>query len=287
MSGATTPDRSEPLGAVTVDGRGAVVDLDDRARAAIGPEADALLGRHLADLLDEPAIAVVSTVGHELRSPLTSIRGYSSLLRNRWDRIDDADKRMMLDQIGHDAERVTRLITELLDIGRLATGQLSLARAEVDVAEVARTVLASVGAGAPELDGEVVGETDARAVADADKVEQVLTNLVENAVKYGDPSGLRIEIAVVGAGEGGGEAKAAEVAEVAVTVLDRGPGVAPEDRDRIFDRGYQRERDRPTGTGLGLWISRGLVEAHGGRLTVTSGPEGGAAFTFTLPAAGG
>lgn len=281
MREGPNPEGTEAVGHASIDGDGRILGLDGAALDTLGPDGDALVGRRLLDLLDEPAIGVVSTVAHELRSPLTSIRGYSSLLRNRWDRIDDADKRMMLDQIGHDAERVTRLINELLDIGRLATGQLSLARAEVDVVEVARTVLASVGAGAPDLDGEVVGAPTVRALADADKVEQVLTNLVENAVKYGDPSGLRIEVDVVDVAEGDADGARA----VAVTVRDRGPGVAPEDRDRIFDRGYQRERDRPTGTGLGLWISRGLVEAHGGRLTVDSPAEGGAAFTFTLPVA--
>lgn len=229
---------------------------------------------------EDPAIAVVSLVGHELRSPLTSIRGYSSLLRNRWDRIDDADKQAMIAQIGHDAERVTRLIDELLDIGRLTTGALTLAPGRVDLVELARMVMASVAAAAPELDGEVVAPAEVVvATADADKVEQVLTNLVENAAKYGSPEGLRIEV---------GPAPVADdrPAMVAVTVRDRGPGVAVDDRDRIFDRGFQGERDRPTGTGLGLWIARGLVEAHGGTLTVDADPaHGGAVFTFTVPAA--
>ena len=94
----------------------------------------------------------------------------------------------MIAQIGHDAERVTRLIDELLDIGRLTTGALTLAPLPFDLVEVAHTVLASVAVAAPELDGEVVAAADvARAMADADKVEQVLTNLVENAAKYGSP----------------------------------------------------------------------------------------------------
>jgi len=265
---------------VTVDDRGVVVGLDDRARLALGGGADELVGRRLADLGDEAAIAVVATVGHELRSPLTSIRGYSSLLRNRWDRIDDADKLTMLDQIGRDAERVTRLIDELLDIGRLSTGRLTLAPVPIDLAATAWSVLASVAVAHPELDGAatVVGDDDGPvvALADADKVVQVLTNLIENAAKYGAAAGLRVEVAPV-----------REAAEVAVTVRDRGPGIDPADLERIFDRGVGAGRDRPTGTGLGLWISRGLVEAHGGTLSATSTLGSGSAFTFTLPAAPG
>src|SRR6476620_4774782 len=100
-------------------------------------------------------IAVVSAVGHELRSPLTSIRGYTSLLLNRWDRIGDDDKKLMLGQINHDAERVTRLINELLDISRIETGRLHLARREVDLAETASTVLASVSLSHPEMEATV------------------------------------------------------------------------------------------------------------------------------------
>jgi signal transduction histidine kinase len=217
-------------------------------------------------------IAIVSAVGHELRSPLTSIRGYTSLLLNRWDRIGDDDKKLMLGQISHDAERVTRLINELLDISRIETGRLHLARKSVDVAETVRSVLASVTLAHPELDANVdVAPGTPEVDADSDKVEQVLTNLVENAVKYGSPEGLRIEVCPI------------DGVEVAITVRDRGPGIAGDDLDHVFERWFQREQGRPTGTGLGLWISKGIVEAHGGTLTVESREGEGAAFTFTLP----
>lgn len=222
------------------------------------------------------AIAIVSAVGHELRSPLTSIRGYTSLLLNRWDRLGDDDKKMMLGQISHDAERVTRLIGELLDISRLETGRLHLNRSAVDVLDTARRVLASVGMEHEDLDATADGPEALPAVdADADKVEQILTNLVENAVKYGSPAGLRIEAA------------ANDDGSVAVTVRDQGPGIAAADLVHVFDRWFQREHGRPTGSGLGLWISKGIVEAHGGSLTVESIEGQGAAFTFTLPVADG
>jgi signal transduction histidine kinase len=231
-----------------------------------GPEVNDTTGADRDD-----AIAIVSAVGHELRSPLTSIRGYTSLLLNRWDRIGDDDKKLMLGQISHDAERVTRLINELLDISRLETGRLHLRRTEVDLAACARQVLAAVAAQQPELEAVVEAPEDLPAVAaDADKVEQVLTNLVENAVKYGSPAGLRVEaVAIDGS--------------VAVTVRDQGPGIAEADLPHVFERWYQHGQGRPTGTGLGLWISKGIVEAHGGELTVASVEGDGATFTFTLP----
>lgn len=264
-------------GRIEVDLRGVVTGLDAAARARLGrPDAE-VIGRPVGEVVGPgpDGTAVVAAVGHELRSPLTSIRGYTSLLLNRWDRIGDDDKTLMLGQIHHDAERVTRLITELLDISRLDSGRLTLARRAVDLAEVASSVVATVGVTAEDLDASIDVEDGCPPVsADADKIEQVLTNLVENAVKYGSPTGLRIE----------GRRSDLEGREaVAVTVRDTGPGIAPADLPRVFDRWFQREHGRPTGTGLGLWISRGLVEAHGGHLTVASAPGEGAAFTFTLP----
>lgn len=235
---------------------------DDPAAPYGGPEA--------------AGIAVVAAVGHELRSPLTSIRGYTSLLLNRWDRLDDDDKKLMLGQINHDAERVTRLINELLDISRLETGGLTLALRAVDLGELLHRVVASVSGSVGDLDARIdIGDDLPAVLADPDKVEQVVTNLVENAVKYGSPVGLVIEASVVEGGDG--------ASAVAVTVRDQGEGIEPTDLDRVFDRWFQREQGRPSGTGLGLWISRGLVEAHGGTLTAASPPGDGAAFTFTLP----
>ena len=218
------------------------------------------------------AIGIISAVGHELRSPLTSIRGYTSLLMNRWDRLGDDDKLMMIGQISHDAERVTRLINELLDISRLETGHLNLTPGPTDLADLARSVVASVAVGAAELDVTLAFPDDLPTVtADPDKLEQVLTNLVENAAKYGSPVGLVISGSLV------------DDNRVSVTVTDQGNGIEPGDLDLVFERWFQRDQGRPTGTGLGLWISRGLVEAHGGTLTVESPPGQGAAFTFTIP----
>jgi signal transduction histidine kinase len=220
----------------------------------------------------EPAGAeVIATVSHELRSPLTSVKGYTSLLINRWDRIADDQKLLMLEQIHHDADRVTRLITELLDISRLETGRLVLRRQLVDLPTMAAEVVARLSVVHPALDCTVAFPNGfPRVYADPDKLEQVLTNLVENAAKYGSADDVRID----GTADGEG---------VAVTVTDRGEGIPAADLPRVFEKFFRRDHGKPTGTGLGLWISRGLVEAHGGTLTAARAEGGGTSFRFTLP----
>jgi PAS domain S-box-containing protein len=217
-------------------------------------------------------IEVISTVSHELRSPLTSVKGYTSLLLNRWDRLGDEQKRMMLEQVHHDADRVTRLVTELLDISRLESGRLVLRRQMVDIPNLVAVVTDKVRMTEPQLDVSVDFPPEFPPVyADPDKVEQVLTNLVENAAKYASPKGMRV------AGE-------LRNGEVEVSVTDRGEGIPPKDLPRVFTKFFRRAETRPTGSGLGLWISRGLVEAHGGKLVVESEVGRGSTFRFTLPA---
>jgi PAS domain S-box-containing protein len=216
-------------------------------------------------------IEVISTVSHELRSPLTSVKGYTSLLLNRWDRLGEEQKRMMLEQVHHDADRVTRLVTELLDISRLESGRLVLRRQMVDLVELVNAVLDKVRMMETTLAADVdFPENFPRVYADPDKIEQVLTNLVENAAKYADPRSMRVHGEV---GDG----------EVSVSVADKGEGIPTSDLPRVFTKFFRRAETRPTGSGLGLWISRGLVEAHGGRLVVESEVGRGSVFRFTLP----
>ena len=124
----------------------------------------------------------------------------------------------------------------------------------------------------PDLEAEACFPDDfPKVYADPDKVEQVLTNLVENACKYGSLRGLRVEGSV------------ADDA-VSVAVNDQGEGIAPSDLPKVFTKFFRRAVGRPTGSGLGLWISRGLVESHGGHLVAESNlGSGGATFRFTLP----
>ncbi len=216
-------------------------------------------------------IEIVSSVSHELRAPLTSVKGYTSLLLNRWDRLGDDDKRTMLEQINHDADRVSRLIGELLDISRLESGRLALRRQLVDVPALAANVVTKAGLEYEGLEARVVFPADfPKVYADPDKLEQVLTNLVENACKYGSPQGLRIEGTVADGW-------------VAIAVIDQGEGIPAGDLGSVFTKFFRGDAGRPSGSGLGLWISRGLVESHGGELVATSNPGTGTTFRFTLP----
>jgi signal transduction histidine kinase len=218
------------------------------------------------------AMEVVATVSHELRSPLTAVKGYTSLLLNRWGRLGDEQKRFMLEQVHHDADRVTRLVTELLDISRLETGRLTLHRQRVDLPDLAASVVAKVGLEYPDLECTFdFADEFPPVLCDPDKVEQVLTNLVENAAKYASPVGLRIM----------GELTDAYVT---ISVHDKGEGIPADDLPRIFERFFRAGHNEPSGTGLGLWISRGLVEAHGGSLTAESALGIGSIFRFALPA---
>ena len=218
---------------------------------------------------------LVSTVAHELRSPLTSVKGFTATLLAKWDRFTDEQKRLMLETVEADADRVTRLITELLDIARIDSHRLAVRRQAVDLEKVLRRHVAGM---------EARGEDPARFVVevhdgipemwvDADKLDQVLGNLLENALRHGSGT---VTIVAEPAGEG-------DAAGASVTVTDQGEGIPDEARDRVFTRFWRS--GRRGGTGLGLYIVRGLVEAHGGHIEVGQGPSGGARFRFVLPAA--
>jgi len=224
--------------------------------------------------------ALISTVAHELRSPLTSVKGFTATLLRRWDRFTDDQKRLMLETIEHDADRVTRLISELLDISRIDAGRLEVRRQPVDVVgAVRRHVERMVASGHASTRFDVrAADTVPEVWADPDRLDQVLGNLLENAVRHGEGT-VTVDVALgsepSAPGRPGGRV-------VAVTVTDEGEGIAEEDMQRVFTRFWQGRRRG--GTGLGLYLVRGLVEAHGGRITVGRGAAGGAQFRFTLPA---
>ncbi|WP_159945336.1 MULTISPECIES: HAMP domain-containing sensor histidine kinase [unclassified Nocardiopsis] len=213
---------------------------------------------------------LVSQVAHELRSPLTSVKGFTSTLLTKWERLTDKQKLFMLETVNADADRVTRLIHDLLDVSRIESGRLEVRRQVVDLTEAVRRVVAGrVASGEPEerFRVETRGELP-RMWLDPDKIEQILLNLVENGVRHGAGT---VSI-VIEPCEGG----------AAVSVRDEGQGIAPETIPRVF-RQFWRSKRR-SGTGLGLFIVKGLVEAHGGTITVGRAPSGGAEFRFTMPA---
>jgi len=219
--------------------------------------------------------ALISTVAHELRSPLTSVKGFSSTLLRRWDRFTDDQKRLMLQTIEADADRVTRLITELLDISRIDAGRLQVRKQPVDIyAAIDRHIERFVASGYDRERFVLSGHESAlpEVWADPDRLDQILANLMENAVRHGEGT---VSLTV-------GPARQGAIEAVAVTVSDEGEGIPPENYPMIFTRFWHRSRR--SGTGLGLYVVRGLVEAHDGKVSVGQAASGGAEFRFTLPA---
>lgn len=217
---------------------------------------------------------VVATVSHEIRSPLTSVKGFTRTMLAKWDRFSDDQKRAMLETIDADADRVTRLLKELLDVSRIDAGRVHLHRTRVDVAALTDRVVerARIHEDAADRELRVSVRTDLPEVlADADKLEQVLVNLIENALRYAPEGPVEVVLSH-------------RDAHLEVLVTDAGPGI-PEDQRRLVFQKFGRGREvRRAGTGLGLYITRGLVRAHGGTVEVEDRPDGGACFRVRLPA---
>ena len=246
-----------------------------------------LRGAQQRERLERSRAELVSTVAHELRSPLTSVKGFTATLLAKWGRFTDDQKRVMLETVNADADRVTRLITELLDVSRIESGRMEVHRQLVDLPDRARKIIAGrVAAGDTEdrFRLEVPGGLP-ETWLDADKIDQILGNLVENAVRHGAGT---VTIVVEPAHLDGEEG---ELDAVAVSVRDQGEGISPDVAPRVFrqfwrgkPRSGSRRGQHGGGTGLGLYIVKGLVEAHGGTIGVRCAPSGGAEFRFTMPA---
>ncbi|MGH8898447.1 MAG: ATP-binding protein [Egibacteraceae bacterium] len=224
--------------------------------------------------LDATRSELVSTVSHELRSPLTSVKGFTKTLLAKWDHFTDEQKRQMLATVNEDADRVTRLLGELLDVSRIDAGRLQLRRRMVDVREIVNRVTARMAARtehADRVETQFNGEVP-QLYADPDKVEQIFTNLIENAMKYGEgPVSVTVRV---------------HDEVVQFTVADQGAGIPPSHLVHIFTKFFRRPGERRTGTGLGLYITKGIVEAHGGRIWAQSEQGQGSRFHFTLPRGG-
>jgi signal transduction histidine kinase len=232
---------------------------------------------------------MIATVSHEIRSPLTGVKGFTRTLLRRWDRFSDEQRRLMLEAIDHDADRVTQLLQDLLEVSRVDAGRVQLQRARLDVAALVAGTVERVGrredAQGRVLRFEVADELP-RILGDPARLEQVLTNLLDNALREA-PEGP-IEVAarpVVGEDD--------TPVWVEIVVRDHGPGVTAALAPTLFRKFARGRAALRTGMGLGLYLSRGLVEAHGGTLELTSCRDGGrddlgqgACFRVRLPAAG-
>ena len=219
----------------------------------------------------------ISTVTHELRTPLTSIRALSEMLHDD-PRIELASRTRFLGIIVGEAERLTRLINQILDMAKLESGRAEWTSGAVDIGEVAREAMESLGQLFRDKAVELASEVPSAGPvvqADRDRLMQVLINLLSNAVKFVPEGSGRVYVRV-GIDHG----------MVRVEVADNGPGLTAEECGVIFEKfrqGGNTLTDKPKGTGLGLPISRQIIEYFGGKLWVESRPGAGANFIFTVP----
>jgi PAS domain S-box-containing protein len=255
---------------------GSCIDISDLKRAE---DARAELVReqaaraHMQELerLREEWIALIA---HDFRQPITAIVGYADVLARHADEFSAAT-RAPIEHILNSSRQLSRMVTDLLDASRIETRRLSLRRQPVELVPLVNSVVQrmdQVTQGHP-VRIKTTGPI-AHLELDPDRIEQVLTNLLSNAAKYSDPdSDILITIEQ-------------QDAAVRVAVTNRGPGIAPDELPKLFSRFYRAsnaEKGKVAGVGLGLYITKGLVEAHGGSISAESVPNDTTTFSFTLP----
>jgi Na+/proline symporter/nitrogen-specific signal transduction histidine kinase len=229
--------------------------------------------------LDRMKDEFVSIVSHELRTPLTSIRSFTEILHDN-PQLPAAERARFLGIVIKETARLSRLIGQVLDVSRLESGRAQWHESLIDLRQVIEDTAASTGQLFRERDAHLVCSLPPRVPrvrADLDRIVQVLVNLLSNAAKFVEPGRGRVEVRL-----------AEEAGALRVDVRDNGPGISPEHQEVIFDK-FRQAADPPSGkaegSGLGLYISRRIIEHSGGRLWVASRPGQGACFSFTLPLA--
>ena len=221
--------------------------------------------------LDEMRSDFVAMVSHELRSPMTVVAGIADILKKRQSALSPQQRDELVDTLGREARRLTRLVSEVLDLEAIDQGGMELQRGQIDMAELAREAVTDAGVAArTDLS---VDRGEAVCSADADRVKQVLLNLISNAAKFSG-EGLPISLRVTPEPDG-----------VLLSVRDYGPGIPPDDIGKLFQRFSRLEGDigHKPGSGLGLYLSRSIVEAHEGQIWVESTVGEGTTFFVRLP----
>jgi two-component system sensor histidine kinase KdpD len=220
---------------------------------------------------------LLSSVSHDLRTPLSSIKAAASSLLQDDVQWNDEEKRSFAQAIESEADRLNRLVGNLLDMSRIEEGVLKLEKDHYSITELAHGVLEHMQPLLRQREIHTHLEENLPLLDfDYIQMDQVLTNLIENAVRY-TPRDTPIDISLT-----------QKEGEILITVADRGPGIPQADLERIFDKFYRVQRDKrksnyPTGSGLGLAVCKGVVEAHGGRIWAQNREDGGAIFSVTLP----
>ncbi|MCC6174707.1 MAG: hypothetical protein IT305_05330 [Chloroflexi bacterium] len=238
------------------------------------PTGEAPTGDATAARLDE----LLSIISHELRTPLTAIKGCARTLLRHGATLDRETSSQLLTDIDQEAERLHRLVENLLDLTRADAGTPGLRTEPTALDVLIRQVVADVASRVTTVQFRVhIPDRLPRVSVDPLRVEQVLRNLLDNAAKYSPPA-RNVDVSVL-----------CTAGEVMVAVVDRGPGISLEHQQRIFERFYRIDpgADSVGGAGLGLAICRKLVELHGGRIGVDSEPGHGATFRFWLPLSDG
>ena len=233
--------------------------------------------RHAEALVETDRLrtALLNSVSHDLRTPLASIKASASSLLDQEVSWDAEQRREFLATIDTEADRLTRLVHNLLDMSRIEAGALDPRPVETSVADLVGPVVRHARQRARQrVDTDVPDDLPA-VLVDPVRADQLLTNLLDNARTYA-PGG---PVAVV--------ARPGTAGEVEIRVIDHGPGIPGPERERVFDQFYRLKGGgkRPGGTGMGLAICRGIARAHGGRLWVETTPGGGSTFVLTLPVA--
>ncbi len=227
--------------------------------------------------IDNTRREFVASVSHELRTPLTIIQGYTEALVDGMDR-DQAQKEQYLNNILVETTRLKRLVEDLLNLGRMEDGRVSMEVKEVDMLTVMRRVLDRFKSLASEKDQKLFVEATAEnymAKANEDKMEQVIINLVNNALNF-TPAGGVVGAKIDKSGD-----------QIRISIRDSGPGIPETEQSLVWERFYKSDPSRnreQSGSGLGLAIVRGIVELHGGKVGVQSVPGKGSTFWFTVPA---
>jgi len=235
--------------------------------------------------MDEWKSALMSVVAHDVRTPLTSIRSYAEILSDDFEQIEPTKRRQFLEVIVRQADRLDRLTSDYLDFAQLEAGQMELRLEETDpralLVETCEAFQGQASMHGIRLTSRLGADLQP-CRADRDRLLQVLANLVGNALKF-TPDGGEVCMAVRA------DRLHPDRPAVRFEITDTGPGIAPEDVDRLFRKFGQVGRapaGRPRGTGLGLVVSREIVELHGGRIGVESKPGEGSCFFFAVPVAG-
>ena len=251
--------------------------LEQKSRELEAATAELRAANERLKELDRLKDDFVSTVTHELRTPLTSIRAFTEIL------LDDPEvelnqRKKFLGIITKETERLTRLINQVLDLAKIESGKAEWAQAPVDMKDVISDTLSAMGQVFKEKNIDVVARLPDKVspvTADLDRMIQVMLNLLSNAAKFCDPTHGRIEITLV-----------EKSGSLQVEVRDNGRGISPEHQVEIFSKFHQvgdALTDKPHGSGLGLHISRQIIEHFGGRLWVDSDLGCGASFSFSVP----